>query len=102
MCSKWYRSQFNKFEKAGAQVQILCLNFWTTPSNQNIESSKLATFEICEIFSKSSESTAFLVDTWPNLNIRHLVDYESILYTFNLDHVLNELSQQYCWSFIVK
>ena len=27
MCSKWYRSQFNKFEKAWARVEILCLNF---------------------------------------------------------------------------
>ena len=51
MCSRWYRSQFNKFEKAWARVEILCLDFRKTPPNQNIKSSKVATFEICEIFS---------------------------------------------------
>ena len=51
MCSWWYRSQFNKCEKVWARVDILCLNFRKSPPNQNIKSSKVATFEICEIFS---------------------------------------------------
>ena len=51
MCSRWYRSQFNKFDKAWVWVEILCLDFRKTPSNQNIKSSKVATLEICEIFS---------------------------------------------------
>ena len=52
MCSRWYRYQFNKFEKAWARVEILWLDFRKTPSNQNTKSSKVATFEICEIFCK--------------------------------------------------
>ena len=40
----------NKSEKAWARVKILCLDFWKTPSNQNIKSNKVATFEICEFF----------------------------------------------------
>ena len=51
MCSRWYRSQFNKFEKALVWVEILCLDFQKTPSNQNIKSSKVSTFKNCEIFS---------------------------------------------------
>ena len=51
MCSRWYCSQFKKFEKAWARVEILCLDFRKTPSNQNIKSTNVATFEICEIFS---------------------------------------------------
>ena len=51
MCSRWYRSQFNKFEKAWVRVEILCLDFRKTPSNWNIKLSKVATFEKCEIFS---------------------------------------------------
>ena len=51
MCSRWNCSQFHKFEKVGARVEILCLNFQRTPPNKNIKSSQLATFEICEIFS---------------------------------------------------
>ena len=46
-----YLSQFNKFEKAWARVEIFCLDFRKTPSNQNIKSTRVATFEICEIFS---------------------------------------------------
>ena len=37
MCSRRYRSQFNKFEKAWARVEILCLNFRKTPSNFKIQ-----------------------------------------------------------------
>ena len=51
MCTRWYRPQFNKFEKASARVEILCLDFQKTPPNQNIKLSKVANFEICEIFS---------------------------------------------------
>ena len=51
MFSRSYRSQFNKFEKTWARVEILCLDFRKTLSNQNIKSSKVATLEICEIFS---------------------------------------------------
>ena len=51
MCSRWYGSQFNKFEKAWVRVEIHCLDFRKTLSNQNIKSSKLTTFENCEIFS---------------------------------------------------
>ena len=31
-CSRWYSSQFKKFEKAWARVEILCLDFWKSPS----------------------------------------------------------------------
>ena len=48
---RWYRSQFNKFEKAWVRVEILYFDFRKTPSYQNIKSSKVVTFEICEIFS---------------------------------------------------
>ena len=51
MCSRWYRSQFKKFKKAWVRVEILCLDFRKTASNQNTKSSKVATFENCEIFS---------------------------------------------------
>ena len=51
MCSRWYRSQFNKFEKALARVEILCLDFQKTPSNQKIKSSKMTTFETDDVFS---------------------------------------------------
>ena len=53
MCSRWYRSHFKKFQKAWIRVEILCLDFWKTPSNQNMKLSKVATFENCEIFSNS-------------------------------------------------
>ena len=51
MWSRWYHFQFNKFVKAWVRVEILYLDFRKTPSNQNIKSSKVAIFEICEIFS---------------------------------------------------
>ena len=51
MCSRWYRSQFNKIEKAWVRVEILCLDFLKTWSDQYIKSRKVATFENCEIFS---------------------------------------------------
>ena len=51
MCSRWYCSKFNQFEKAWVRVEILYLDFRKTLSNQNINSRKLATFEICEVFS---------------------------------------------------
>ena len=51
MCSRWNCSQFHKFEKVRARVEILCLDFQRTPPNKNIKSSQVVTFEICEIFS---------------------------------------------------
>ena len=64
MCSRWYRSQFNKFEKAWARVEILCLDFQKTPSNQNIKSSKVPTFKIYEIFSNHYFSALALALLW--------------------------------------
>ena len=37
--------------KKQVRVEILSLDFWKTPSNQYIKSTKVATFENCEIFS---------------------------------------------------
>ena len=51
MWSRWYRSQFNKIEKAWVRVEILCLDFRKTRSNQYIKSRKVATFKNYEIFS---------------------------------------------------
>ena len=50
MCSKWYCPQFNKIEKAWVWVEILCLNFQKTWSNQYIKLRKVTTFKNCEIF----------------------------------------------------
>ena len=51
ICSRWYRSQFNKIEKAWVRVEILCLDFPKIRSNQYMKSRKVTTFEICKIFS---------------------------------------------------
>ena len=51
ICGRWYRYQFNKFEKGWARVALLCLDFRKTPPNQNRKSNKVATFKVCEIFS---------------------------------------------------
>ena len=51
MCSWWYHSQFNQFKKACVRVEILYFDFRKTPSNQKTKLTKVATFEICEIFS---------------------------------------------------
>ena len=60
MCSRWYRSQFNKFEKAWVRIEMLFLDFQKTPLNQNMKSSKVAIFEICEIF-----GAVHMEESWP-------------------------------------
>ena len=50
ICSRWYRSQFNKIEKAWVRVEILCLDFPKIRSNQYTKSRKVTTFEICEFY----------------------------------------------------
>ena len=61
---RWYRSQFNKFEKAWVRVEILYFDFRKTPSYQNIKSSKVVTFEICEIFSTISHTYGTIKPPW--------------------------------------
>ena len=46
-----FRFQFNKIEKVWVQVEILCLDFPKTRSNQYIKSKRVATFKNYEIFS---------------------------------------------------
>ena len=51
MCSSWYRSQFNKIENHGSELKFFVSIFAKLNEINNIKSSKVATFENCDVFS---------------------------------------------------
>ena len=87
MCSRWYCCRFNKIEKAWARVEILCLDFPKIRSNQYIKSRKVATFEICQIFS--------------NLYFSYIQDYKTTLLGGNKKVIFFRNSTLKCekWTF---
>ena len=84
MCSRRYRFQFNKIGKAWARVEILCLYFPQTQSNQYIKPRKVANFRNCEIFS--------------NLCFSYVRNYKATLQGGN-KRVIAQLRMRKCFKF---